>query len=82
MKKITSSSLISSLGGFDNERNNDTNFDNASDFMMVMRPERASFRFDYCLNMASTLFKIYIELKSHISQTLVVKVTRSILTGP
>ena len=43
------------------------NLDNASDFMMVMRPKRVSFRFEHCFNIALTLFKISIELKSHIS---------------
>ena len=35
--------LISSAGRFGNDRNSDANFDNASDFMMVMRPKRVSF---------------------------------------
>ena len=64
---MTSSSLISSTGGFGNERNSDTNFDNASDFIMVMRPKRVRFHFDHCFNIALTLFKISTELKSHIS---------------
>ena len=51
MKKKTSNSLISSASGFGNDRNNDTNLDNASDFMIVIRPKRVSFRFDHCLTL-------------------------------
>ena len=60
-EKNTSSSLISSAGGFGNGRNNDTNFDNGSDFMIVIRSKRFSFRFDHCFNIDLTLFKISTE---------------------
>ena len=81
-KKKLTSSLITSTGGFSNDRNSDTKFDNACDFIMVMCPKRVSFRFDHRFNIALTLFKIFTELKSHIPQTLVVKVTPSIFTSP
>ena len=42
-----------------------TNFDNASDFMIVMRPKLIRFRFDHCLNIDLILFIISTELKSH-----------------
>ena len=67
MESIASSSLISSAVGFGNDRNNDTNFDNACDFMIVIHPKRVCFRFDHCFNIDLTLFKNYTALEFHIS---------------
>ena len=63
--------MIISAGGFGNYRISDTNFD----FMIVMRSKRLSSLFDHCFNIDLALFKMSAELKSHISYTLVVKVT-------